>query len=300
MRIIRLLTVVAILVGGGAMLSSCVIPPPPGGTSLTITAYTDTSAFANKVGASSFDLDNSWGSPGVPILTGHVNSCVNTFQSSGYAGACRVVNGYNEGGSGGGALHDHTDWDIKIVAGHPKAWIRDPGYGYQLATYFTPYCQGSCSPNHTINEFEGCRKIAAWDGVWPLHSAATSTDEYVCDYAVYDWAFTQPANPAAWWEHVASALWPSNTHHTADDAACGWAVGALTAGDVAGFLATVYGCVTTVQLSGKSANAVGGTDSTGNVSDSTNVLPDDPAQPGDSTPSLPAGPLNVPNPAENP
>ncbi len=205
-----LVLIVAVLVASTA-LTSCNTAPPPGGTSLTITAY-----FTGPM----YPLDNSWGSPAFPILVGHVNSCVNLDPTgTTYRAACRVVNGYDWGGGSSPALNDTTNWDIKIIAGHSKSAINNPGYGYSINPYFTPYCQGDCAPNNAINEFEGCTKVASWDGQWPLHSAATSTDEWRCDYAVYDWAMIKPAS-TSWSSDVMAALWPSWWRHTADDAAC--------------------------------------------------------------------------------
>ena len=276
--------IVAVLVASTA-LTSCNTAPPPGGTSLTITAY-----FTGPM----YPLDNSWGSPAFPILVGHVNSCVNLDPTgTTYRAACRVVNGYDWGGGSSPALNDTTNWDIKIIAGHAKSAINNPGYGYSINPYFTPYCQGDCAPNNAINEFEGCTKVASWDGQWPLHSAATSTDEWRCDYAVYDWAMIKPAS-TSWSSDVMAALWPSWWRHTADDAACAAGMGAGVAGYWPGFAAGLYGCqkstLSNVQPSGAVVNGGSSTTTLPTIQQgTTDVLPNDPVQPGDPTPTIPVG-----------
>ena len=222
-------------------------PPGPGGSSLTITAYRDNSAFAATVPGLPIGLNNSWGSPAVPLQTGHVNSCMNINPASGYTALCRVVNGYDkgnfDGSSGSGALYDHTDWDVKIIAGHPAKKINDPGYGLSISTYVSPTCQGSCSPLG-VNMFEGCHQHASWDGIWPIHSAATSTDEYFCDYAVYDQAFIKPTNHTDWQGQVVSQLWPQ-FRGSFSDYVCAVGVMSLTGGvaaPVVAWSAAVGGC----------------------------------------------------------
>lgn len=212
----------------GLITAGCDVPPP-GGYSLTISVFTDNH---QRVG---YELNATDGSLVPGFAKGHLTACMYIKSTiNNRHELCRVVNGYNRlqyttGTDKGGALYDHTNWDVKMIAGHPRA-VYKTGYGLSISTYDTPACQGNgCAPNGAANMFEGCKKVASWDGQMPLHSAQTSTDEFKCEFSVFDHAapVSGTANMASM---ILSNAWPFFKHSVIGAAACAFGVMGLTAG----------------------------------------------------------------------
>lgn len=211
----------------------------PGGASLTVNIMSDATRHV-AIGAYSEvpKLNNTAGSPEpcLPGWCGHVGSCMGlTTGDLGITSMCRVVNGFNAGQYApekdvGGALFDHTNWDVKIILGHPKAVYHDVGYGYSISTYSNPPCQGTgCAPGGGANMFEGCQKIASWDGK-PLHSAATAMDHYYCEFSTFNDVLTKPHTHTTQLDQFLTSVWPFTRDRALDPAACAFSVMGWTSG----------------------------------------------------------------------
>lgn len=236
----------------GAKAAAIVAPQPPtasvngfgpGGASLSINVVPDY-VRAVRIGAG-LDiprLNNTSGSPEpcLPGWCGHVGSCMGlTTGALGITSMCRTVNGYNQGqyglGHGGSpALNDQTNWDIKIILGHPKALFHDVGYGISIATYSTPRCQGNaCAPGGAANMFEGCMQVAHWDGK-PLHSAAGAMDEFICEFSTFNDVLTKPHTHTNWGGQILANAWPRFWDTLVDPATCAFGIMSLTGGAAVG------------------------------------------------------------------
>lgn len=243
-RLAVVLTLVIAVIVSGMALSSCGMVPPPGGTSLTISTFSDLHAVRACGPYGACPLNNSGGSPVPGMVIGMVNSCMNINSDiPGRHAMCRVVEGYDkwnyDGSHGTGALYDRRNWDIKIIAGHPKMVAVTRDHGVSIATEAYPPCEGEvggnngCQGNGASNMFEGCEMIGAWDGLWPLHSDSTSTDHFICEFRVFNQVITTHNSSNAW-DQILSNAWPWFQHSVIGSATCAFGLMGLTAGTALG------------------------------------------------------------------
>lgn len=256
LRLLRwkvLVPIVAIAVGALG-LASCTAPT--GGTSLTITLVTDGAGYAASTpfpGGPIYcgfpticQLNHSFGTLSPGELPGHITSCADINDGDTGRGArCAIIEGYDQtqydGTIGTGALYDPTNYNIRIVNGHPQQVTADGAGGFAISTYpgdgFGPPCSGNgCRPYSPYSyTFEGCSKASSWDGTYD-----NTADDWRCDFESFDQIILDA--PSGGFTMALSNMWPS-IHADISDGACAFGVLGLTSGTVLGLkLLGASGC----------------------------------------------------------